>query len=466
MLKLEKKMFFSNWFNEKISSAIAIRVLFIIFVVLISSAQVDETKLVNPIEQNGYWTGLTLMFLKLIPLISFPLVFFNLLGVVLYTEPDSVDLNIEDVSDLNERIFIRIVTRGNYPQLVIDNVNRILRLCEQLRLKKFMIQVVTDKYFRSLPEHEKVRQILVPADYRTKTGAQFKAKALQYAIEAEAGLIGNDDWIVHLDEETVMTPSSLIGIVKFIRDGRDPIGQGAVAYGKESVVNWLTTLADSSRCSFDYGSFRLGVKMFHRPLFSFKGSFVVCKASVEHHVSFDNGPRGSIAEDAFFAVKAVNLGYTFGWVDGIVFEKSPFTIIDFVRQRRRWFQGIYLTVTEKRLKWNSAKIGMTYSLLVWALLPVLLIDSAYFMFYPLAFSWAVEFNISSELMFKCDDFSVRNRQVDKFYSRSLAEKVVYNFLFNFNVASSLLNGIRTWCLGYVYGKKLILRYSKKPTPHF
>ena len=38
------------------------------------------------------------------------------------------------------------------------------------------------------------------------------------------------------------------------------------------------------------------------------GSFVVTRVRVERQVSFDNGVAGSIAEDTYFAMKAVSEG--------------------------------------------------------------------------------------------------------------------------------------------------------------
>ena len=62
----------------------------------------------------------------------------------------------------------------------------------------------------------------------------------------------------------------------------------------------------------------------------------------ERDVSYDNGLNGSIAEDAYFGMKASQQGYKFGFIDGELWEKSPFTLWDFLQQRKRWMQGIYL----------------------------------------------------------------------------------------------------------------------------
>lgn len=45
------------------------------------------------------------------------------------------------------------------------------------------------------------------------------------------------------------------------------------------MVNWITTVADFFRVSDDMGKLRLQLKLFHKPLFSWKGSFVVTQVN-------------------------------------------------------------------------------------------------------------------------------------------------------------------------------------------
>lgn len=159
-----------------------------------------------------------------------------------------------------------------------------------------------------------------------------------------------------------------------------------ITYGKEDIVNWITTLADSWRVATDLGSLRFSLKNFHKPLYSFKGSFIICKAKVEKLLTFENGIKGSIAEDSYFAIKAIEQGYSFDWVEGEMHEKSPFTISDFVKQRKRWVQGIYLLVNDRDLKWSLSKICITYAFFNWSILPIQLIISMIFIFFPLSVS--------------------------------------------------------------------------------
>jgi egghead protein (zeste-white 4 protein) len=67
-------------------------------------------------------------------------------------------------------------------------------------------------------------------------------------------------------------------------------------------------------------------------------------------VSFDHGIAGSIAEDAYFALKASNMGYTFDWIEGELYEEASFTFMDLVHQRKRWVQGLWLVHHSPNIK--------------------------------------------------------------------------------------------------------------------
>lgn len=49
-------------------------------------------------------------------------------------------------------------------------------------------------------------------------------------------------------------------------------------------------------------------------------------------------------------------------------EKSPFTFWDFLQQRKRWLQGIYLTVHSKAIPLKY-KCFLALSLYAWATMP-------------------------------------------------------------------------------------------------
>ena len=251
-------------------------------------------------------------------------------------------------------LYIRYVTRGKNPDLIAENTRLACHiLSAALPDRNWWVEVVTDNPLAADDPCGRVRVILVPSDYQTKHGAKYKARALQYALEASPAR--PQDWIVHLDEETRFTEDTIYAICDFIAQQRaapgqqsPKIGQGVIVYGAGTVVNWITTLADSIRVADDYGRFNFQFQH-GKAWFGLHGSFVVINNAVERLIGFDHGAASSITEDTYFALVAQQLGVGFAPVAGRMYERSPFSIGDFIRQRRRWFGGLWLCVRSDSL---------------------------------------------------------------------------------------------------------------------
>lgn len=75
-------------------------------------------------------------------------------------------------------------------------------------------------------------------------------------------------------------------------------------------------------------------------------------------------------------------GYSFDFIEGEMWEKSPFTVKDFIQQRKRWLQGIFLVV-------HSPKIPLKYKFLLgmllysWMTMPLTTSNLLFAMLYPL-----------------------------------------------------------------------------------
>uniref|UniRef100_A0A182X8S3 Glycosyltransferase 2-like domain-containing protein n=1 Tax=Anopheles quadriannulatus TaxID=34691 RepID=A0A182X8S3_ANOQN len=321
--------------------------LLIVFEIFCGGIKVTESAFVaiDPWEEYGTLLTIVLYLLRLLTFLTLPQVLFNFFGLVIYNAfPEKVVLKGSPL--LAPFICIRIVTRGDYAELVKTNVLRNMNTCLDTGLENFLIEVVTDKPI-GLPKHRRTREIVVPKEYKTKTGAMFKARALQYCLEDTVNVLNNNDWVVHLDEETLLTENSVRGIINFVLDGKHPFGQGLITYANENVVNWLTTLADSFRA-----------------------------------VSFDNGIDGSVAEDCFFAMRAFAQGYTFNFIEGEMYEKSPFTLTDFLQQRKRWLQGILLVVRSTEIPLRN-KVLLGISLCSWITMPLSTSNMIFAAIYPI-----------------------------------------------------------------------------------
>ena len=117
------------------------------------------------------------------------------------------------------------------------------------------------------------------------------------------------------------------------------IGRGAILYHRQWRTHPILTLADNVRTGDDFARFHFQHRL-SVTVFGLHGSYIVVKNSVEKQIGFDFGPKGSITEDAFWAMVAMQDGYRCRWVDGYLEEQSTQSVSDFVRQRRRWFQGL------------------------------------------------------------------------------------------------------------------------------
>ena len=293
----------------------------------------------------------------------------GLIGTLLYRFPSELD----DVQPISRMICWRIVTAGKNIGVVLSTIRRCQSEMTKTPLAPYLIEVVIDECANValLPvEDADLRVIVVPKDYVTPNNSRFKARALHYALLNSA--VSETAWIVHLDEETQPTPSAIKGVCKFIaqeeESGRLRIGQGALLYHREWERHPFLTLADNVRTGDDFARFhlqhRLGFTMF-----GLHGSFIVVRNDVEKATGgFDFGPRGDITEDAFWALKAMQNGLRCAWVDGFLEEQSCLSIMDFLRQRRRWFHGLALTVLHApvKLRWRLS-LGVNTTL--WALAP-------------------------------------------------------------------------------------------------
>ena len=132
-----------------------------------------------------------------------------------------------------------MVTRGDFPELVRNNVQRNVNICLNAGLENFVVEVVTDKSVNLPTSSSRVREVVIPPDYKTRSGALFKARALQYCLEDDVNVLNDQDWIVHMDEETLLTDGSVNGIVNFVCDGQHQFGQGLITYANEEVFSCI-----------------------------------------------------------------------------------------------------------------------------------------------------------------------------------------------------------------------------------
>lgn len=321
----------------------------------------EETRLASLILK-GFW---------LLPIIYL----LSNLYCLIFHPPFAIPKLKNNLSEFKDTLFIRYVTRGNNKKLIENNIKQVRGIMEKVKYK-YIIEVVTDKIMEIEIGKEDIREIVVPEEYETSTGVKFKGRALQYAMEKSEAL--DKDYIIHLDEETLFDSNCINRIVDFIIEENNneipAIGQGTISYGKRGIkgfIHLLNTLTDSLRVTDDYGKFKL--QFINRTLFfGIKGSFIVVRNDIEKKVGFDHGLNSSVTEDSYFGFHAKSQGIHFGYIYGEMKERSPFSVIDLIKQRGRWFNGLWKLILDNSISF-CCKFGLVMMVVNWTFSPLSLI---------------------------------------------------------------------------------------------
>jgi beta-1,4-mannosyltransferase len=293
----------------------------------------------------------------------------GVIGMVTWRSPH----NLNSTPPIRQLVCWRIVSRGLNTEALRATIEHVRLEMITTPLFNYVIEVlVDDELPPGLPaEGPSLWYLVVPREYRTVKGSLFKARALQYAVEKS--VLPPNAWIIHLDEETRPTRSGIQGIARMIPEeeasGELRIGQGGILYHRNLREHPFLTLADSIRTGDDLARFHFAYKILGSPLFGFHGSYIVTRNDVEKEVGFDFGPIGSITEDAFWAVMQAQLGRKCRWVEGYMEEQSTKSALDFMKQRRRWFQGLVKVSLHAPVKLRH-RMGILVNTAMWALAPI------------------------------------------------------------------------------------------------
>ncbi|MGD0729152.1 MAG: glycosyltransferase family 2 protein, partial [Candidatus Micrarchaeaceae archaeon] len=255
-------------------------------------------------------------------------------------------------------IIFRIVTRGGSEKIINDGIKSIIDSCKHWDFKNYNIDVITQGSL----DHFNVAgdKIFVPDNYKTKNNTKYKARALQYAIEHTN--ISKNTWILHLDDESKVTPQTIGSILLYLKNKPKLAAEGAINYPHEFGRNYITSFLEGERsvsCMFCISQLEIDPVWLH-------GSNLLVRSDVEKEVGWDFG-SDSIAEDARFGFELTKRygKKSFGWHGGTMLEQPTFTIRDTIRQRQRWFLGAFRNINF--LPSTEHKIIEVYFLSTWVL---------------------------------------------------------------------------------------------------
>jgi beta-1,4-mannosyltransferase len=221
-----------------------------------------------------------------------------------------------------------------------------------------------------------VRVLYVPSAYRTRYGAERKARANQWINELR-GRVGEaraDVWVLHMDDDTGIGPDTPPAMARVINDNpaglldRVDMAQGVLTYPRGFALKFWPWVADAIRPGSDLSLFRLSTGR-GRPFIGAHGELLLVRASTEARIGWDFGRHLSITEDANFALLfACRSKGRSTWFPARSYGSSPESLRDLATQRRRWSRGLMHVVLNRGIPWRC-RLLLGYALTAWLLGP-------------------------------------------------------------------------------------------------
>jgi cellulose synthase/poly-beta-1,6-N-acetylglucosamine synthase-like glycosyltransferase len=359
-------------------------------------------------------------------------------------------------------ILFQITTRSATRTPVVERgINSIIKSCHKIKYVDYQIYVVTDdpNDFNSL-RHLDCKVLLVDRNFRTN--AIKKGRALQYAVEhrRKTEKDHSEQWVFHMDDESYVTPQTVLSLLKAIREIPGLAFEGPIFYPlKFESANILTALAESIRpfTCYDCVSQMKNQQYVKTSPLHMHGSNLLVRSDVENSIGWNFGP--TLAEDQMFGYQVYHkYGPTsIGWHGGILLEQPPLNMKDHFMQRRRWVLGSLQNID----KFPAVhKFKLFYKLLT------------YFMGFASGFvSTMLSFHMYLPLVLVTsytllnyrvgdDSIAVVGNLLRTLYSESTAHFFGNMGPFQFGIGSILLFSSVVWLLSYQVGLFLNLRYSK------
>ena len=237
------------------------------------------------------------------------------------------------------KIIFQITTRSATKTPVVKRgIDSVVASAKQVNFTNYSVSVVTDdgEDEESLSNYP-CEVVTVPPSFRTS--AIKKGRALQYSVEhrQRMGTNTNNYWIFHMDDESCVTPQTILALLKYIREGKGIASEGPIFYPlKFETANRVTALAESIR---PYACYDCVTQMTRPPPLHMHGSNLLVRSDIEDDIGWNFGP--TLAEDQMFGF-LVSQKYgpnSMGWHGGILLEQPPLDIKDHFFQRRRWVLG-------------------------------------------------------------------------------------------------------------------------------
>lgn len=265
---------------------------------------------------------------------------------------------------------VRIITRGEYPDLIRRSANFHINLIEKyFDCDRLEFHVVTENPLDGdyrVGRTGRVREMLVPKDYRTKNGSMAKARNLAFWIEATSKdpKYANPDkiWLLTLDEDAFLTDVWMEDFTEnFIPSGAH-CTTSPFLMEMQPNVGFHAIFEECAFTAIDCSAKWLQGKILNATPTAWHGSAYVVRADVDREIGFDFIPHLSMAEDhAFGHYFGNDSRYKMKHIDGWNWEFGASSLKGLIVQRARWFRAsLYSFVYQPKSsdRWIGAAVNI------------------------------------------------------------------------------------------------------------
>lgn len=254
---------------------------------------------------------------------------------------------------------LQITTKGGSVNVVRRGIQHALKGAVQYPVLQELVKIeiitedISDKialdreFGRSIIP---VTTFILPEGYETPGKTELKARALHYMVELHRKA-PSDAYVVHYDEESVLTADNLARLVRNLLKTPMGISEGSISYPLEWEASHLVCRTmESSR---PFGCHECYLVMTNPAPLHLHGSNLVVQERLENKIGWDIGrleDKPLIAEDLVFGLMFyLKFGRkAFGWHGVEMLEQPPFTPKSAYKQRERWVMGALQGVAHVR----------------------------------------------------------------------------------------------------------------------
>lgn len=222
-----------------------------------------------------------------------------------------------------------------------------------------------------IANYKNAELIVVPKSFNCIAIA--KGRAIEWFIRT---YVKSEKWYTFIDDDNHITDKKFLQEISYYSKKGYDVGNGIIlAREGKSKISFV---ADGLRYFEDLTILRFCTGLMKTPINGLHGEILIASGKVLKTIGFN---RKTVTEDFSFGIELVKRKIKVWQSESIVSIQSPHSILDFIKQRNRWYRGISSDIKTAPLKmkvffglrvldWKLSLIGSWIIFPIWFLFPL------------------------------------------------------------------------------------------------